>query len=75
MATLQVRNLPEATHQTLRTRATRAGQSLSDYVAGLLNMSTRVPTLEEWFDRVNALEPLDTDTRAADVLREERDRR
>jgi len=38
-------------------------------------MSTRVPTLEEWFDRVNALEPLDTDTRAADVLREERDRR
>lgn len=32
MKVIQVRNVPDDVHQTLRTRAAQAGMSLSDYV-------------------------------------------
>lgn len=32
MATIQIRNVPEAVHRTLRARAAAAGVSLSDYL-------------------------------------------
>jgi plasmid stability protein len=36
MATIQVRNVPERVHHTLRVRAAAAGKSLQEYVLGEL---------------------------------------
>jgi plasmid stability protein len=44
---VQIRNVPDALHRELRTRATRAGRSLSDY---LLEELTRVGTRPEMAD-------------------------
>ena len=47
MATIQVRDVPEETHATLRTRAAAAGQSLQEYLLSLLNDHASSPTLDE----------------------------
>jgi plasmid stability protein len=75
MSTLQVRDVPEDVRQTLKIRAAAAGQSLSEYVLGELSRVARQPTLAELTARLHhrgAVEPV---TRAADLLRAERDDR
>ncbi|MDR0593780.1 MAG: hypothetical protein LBG60_11095 [Bifidobacteriaceae bacterium] len=71
MAILQVRRLPDDTHRILKSRAARNGQSLSDYVAGLLSVAARQPTLDEFFDRVHARGDVDPGIPAAAVLERE----
>lgn len=45
--TIQVRNVPEDLHRALRSRATAAGMSLSDYVlAELARLTARPPVAE-----------------------------
>lgn len=45
MATIQVRNVPDDVHRTLRARAAAAGMSLQEYVLAELerNAATRTP--------------------------------
>ena len=73
MSTLQVRNLPEDVRRTLKTRAAAAGQSLSEYVLGELTLIARRPTLAELSQRIRHREATNPATRAADILRMERD--
>jgi len=47
MKTIQVRNVPDDVHQTLRTRAAAAGVSLSDYVLAELEGAARRPTISD----------------------------
>ena len=74
MATIQIKNVPDAAHAVLRQRAAAAGQSLQEYLLGKIVASTRKPTLDEVLNRIEYRSggsvPLGA---AADQLREERD--
>jgi len=51
---IQVRNVPDAVHRTLKSRAAAAGMSLSDYIKRDLESAAARPTLEEIDARVSA---------------------
>jgi len=53
MKTIQVRNVPDATHAVLRRRAAEAGMSLQEYLLGLLKGSAARPTVEEVLARAD----------------------
>ena len=74
MSTLQVRNLSEQTHRTLKARAAKEGLSLSDYVAHQLDRFAATPTIEEFLARINQRELVEPATSAAEMLRQERRR-
>ena len=54
---IQVRNVPDDVHRTLKVRAASAGMSLSDYVKRDLEEAAARPTLEEIDARVMARGP------------------
>ncbi len=47
MPSIQIKDVPEATHAVLRRRAAGAGQSLQEYLRGRLIDEASAPTLEE----------------------------
>ena len=70
---LQVRNVPDDVHRTLKARAAQEGRTLSEYVrAELLRMAGR-PTLAELMDRIEAEEPVELSEPIADIVRKMRD--
>ncbi|MBN9215048.1 MAG: hypothetical protein ABS62_00255 [Microbacterium sp. SCN 70-200] len=73
MSTLQVRDVPEGTHRTLKARAAAEGRSLSDYVLEILEREAQHPTLQELLDRVRARGEVDLGDRATEILRTDRD--
>ena len=72
---IQVRNVPDALHRTLKARAATAGMSLSDYLLGELRIIAQRPTLEEFRKRLQLREPVTLPISAAQAVREERDGR
>ena len=71
---IQIRNVPEDIHRTLKARAALAGSSLSDYLLDELTRFASLPTREEMLERLqqygDELKPS-----AAEVIREARDKR
>ena len=51
MPSVQVKNVPAEVHATLTTRAAAAGQSLQEYLLGLLTEQATSATLDEVLDR------------------------
>jgi plasmid stability protein len=49
---LQIRDLPEDVHRTLKARAAASGTSLTEYVRSLLTRSAARPTPEELSERI-----------------------
>lgn len=47
MPSIQIKDVPEATHAVLRQRAAAAGQSLQEYLRGRLIDEASSPTVEE----------------------------
>jgi plasmid stability protein len=72
---IQIRNVPDDLHRTLKSRAALAGMSLSDYLLSEIREVARRPTLEEMWARLEALPPVDLDVSPADLVRAERDSR
>ena len=72
---IQVRHVPETVHRTLKARAALSGRSLSDYLLGELRRIAEKPTREELLARIAGRAPVRTRTRAAEIIRAERDRR
>jgi antitoxin FitA len=72
---IQVRNVPDSLHRTLKARAALAGMSLSDYLLKELRMIAERPTMEEMRKRLQQLEPVELPESAADAVRAERDAR
>lgn len=71
---IQVRNVPDDVHRTLKMRAASAGLSLSDYVKRDLEDSARRPSLEELDARISARGRSDLTTPSIlSALREVRD--
>jgi len=69
---IQVRNVPEVLHRTLKARAVTAGMSLSDYLLGELREIAERPTLAEFRERLHKRKPVAVTPDTADLLREER---
>jgi plasmid stability protein len=55
---LQVRDVPEDVHRTLKARAAASGQSLSEYVRGMLARSAARPTIDELSSRIEIRGPV-----------------
>lgn len=72
---IQIRNVPDEVHRKLKARAALGGQSLSDYLLGEMREIVARPTLDEMLARLRELPPVVLTADAADILREERDRR
>ena len=51
---IQIRDVPDDVHRTLKIRAAAAGMSLSDYVKRDLEAASAQPTIEEIDARVSA---------------------
>lgn len=73
--TIQLRDVPDSLYRELRTRAARAGMSLSDYARRILERSLRRVTPEEMRRRLSEREPVDPNEPAAAAVRTERDSR
>ena len=72
---IQIRNVPESIHRTLKSRAALAGMSLSDYLLKELRLLAERPTMEEMRKRLQQREPVVLTESAADAVRAERDSR
>jgi antitoxin FitA len=72
---VQVRDVPEHVHSALKSRAARAGMSLSDFIKRELERMAERPTMQEWLDRAQQMKPISAKTTAAQAIRELRDER
>jgi len=72
---IQVRNVPEPVHRTLKSRAAREGMSLSDFLKRELARSAERPTMQEWLERAQDTPPIRSKQTPAQVIRELRDSR
>lgn len=72
---IQIRNVPDTVHRTLKARAAMAGMSLSDYLLAEIEQIASRPTLAEMLERLKSLPPVDPPISSADLIREERDQR
>lgn len=69
---IQVRNVPEPLHRSLKARAAMAGMSLSDYLLGEIEEIARRPTLAEFRERLRSRGSLPLALDTARLLHEER---
>ena len=69
---IQVRNVPDDLHRTLKVRAAERGMSLSDYVLSELEAVADKPTLAEWLDWRRAQPGSEIGSLAADIIRAHR---
>ena len=72
---IQVRDVPDHVHSTLKSRAAREGMSLSDFLKKELARATERPTLQEWLERTQQAKPILAKTSPAKVIRDLRDSR
>jgi len=72
---IQVRDVPESVHGTLKSRAAREGMSLSDFIKRELERVAERPTMQEWLERTQRAKPIPTKRTATQVIRELRDER
>ena len=70
--TLQVRNVPDDLHRTLKARAALRGLSLSDYLLEELGRVAAKPTREELYDRLRRRSSVELDIPVADIIAAER---
>ena len=72
---IQVRDVPDSVHSTLKARAAQEGMSLSDYLKRELERAAQKPALKEWLDRTRSLKPIRGKQNAAQLVRAARDSR
>lgn len=72
---VQIRNMPEKMHRTLKSRAAQAGMSLSGYLLRELKKSADRPTEEELLERMKKRQRVLLEIDAAELVREGRQER
>ena len=72
---IQVRDVPEHVHGTLKARAAREGMSLSDFLKRELARVAERPTMQEWLERTQQGKPIRAKRSPSQVIRELRDSR
>jgi plasmid stability protein len=74
-AMIQIRNVPDDVHRTLKVRAAQAGMSLSEFLLREVIHVAERPTLEEVLQRIEARGPAQVSTDSAAAVRAEREAR
>jgi len=69
---IQLRNVPDALHRSLKARAAIAGRSLSDYLLSEIKEIAERPTLAELRERLHRRKPAVVEFDTARLVREER---
>lgn len=72
---IQVRDVPESVHGTLKSRAAREGMSLSDFIKRELERVAERPTMQEWLERTQQARRISSGRTAARIIRDLRDKR
>ena len=72
---IQLRNVPDILHRTLKARAAMAGMSLSDYLLAEIKEIAERPTLAELRERLHKRKPVAVQLDTARLLQEERNTR
>jgi hypothetical protein len=72
MKMIQVRNVPDDVHRTLKVRAAAEGLSLSDYLLRELERTANRPTLDEVVGRIKAAGSVHPAEDSASAVRAER---
>jgi plasmid stability protein len=72
---IQIRNVPDALHRRLKSRAALAGMSLSDFLLNEIREVAERPTIEELRARLERRPPITPSIAPAQAVRAERDRR
>ena len=72
---IQLRNVPDALHRTLKIRAAMAGMSLSDYLLAEIRQVAKRPTLDELRERLHRRARVAAPLSAARAVRAERETR
>lgn len=72
---IQVRNVPDGVHRTLKAQAAMAGMSLSDFLLAEMRHLAERPTVAELRERVRHRSRMADPLSAAEAVRRERDAR
>ena len=72
---IQIRNVPDALHRKIKSRAALAGMSLSDYLLNEIRQVAARPTPEELQARLRERSRTKPSMEAAKAIRAERDAR
>ena len=72
---IQIRNVPDALHRRLKSRAALAGMSLSDYLLGEIRQTADRPTIDEIRARLERRAAVAPSLAPAEAVRAERDGR
>jgi len=72
---IQLRNVPDGLHRSLKARAAMAGMSLSDYLLSEIKELAQRPTLAEMRERLHQREPIAATINTARLVRQERESR
>jgi plasmid stability protein len=70
---IQIRNVPDAVHRTIKARAAQSGMTLSDYLRTEIERIADLPTRAEMLARLHARTRVRLKTPAAVVIRAERE--
>lgn len=70
---VQIRNVPEALHRKIKSRAAESGQTLSDFLLAELERLAARPTRDEMLARLHGRKRVTLKTSASVVIREERE--
>jgi antitoxin FitA len=70
---IQLRNVPDVLHRTLKARAALAGMSLSDYLLVEIKEIAERPTLAELRERLHKRKPVAGELDTARLVQEERE--
>ena len=74
-AMIQIRNVPDALHRRLKSRAALAGMSLSDYLLSEIRHVAERPTIDELRARLESRSAVTLSADSAEAVRAERDGR
>lgn len=72
---IQLRNVPDHLHRSLKVRAAVAGMSLSDYLLSELLEIAERPTLHELRERLHKRKPVRVEVDSVRLLQKEREAR
>ena len=72
---IQVRNVPDSLHRTLKAQAALSGMSLSDFLLAELRQVAERPTILELRERLRRRSRVERPVSAAEAVRRERDAR
>ena len=70
---VQIRNVPDALHRKLKSRAAESGRTLSDFLLAELERLAARPTRDEMLTRLHSRRRVTLKTPAAVVIRAERE--